>query len=105
MLAKFGNIYPDSLKFTEISTKFTEQFTADKIKKELAYFEMPDTSFERTYGWAWLLKLQLELQSSESDLWTQISKILKPLSENYIKSKIHIFNNLKVQFVWSRARQ
>ena len=40
---------------------FNAQFTVDKVEKELDYFKKNkyNKSFERTYGWAWLLKLQV----------------------------------------------
>ena len=39
---------------------FNAQFTSDKVSKELEYFQTKwGESFERTYGWAWLLKLQV----------------------------------------------
>ena len=42
---------------------FNEQFTAKKVRKEVEYFQTKSGGrFERTYGWAWLLKLQEELE-------------------------------------------
>ena len=38
---------------------FDTQFTVDKVAVELKLFEQEyNYSFERTYGWAWFLKLQ-----------------------------------------------
>ena len=39
-------------------------FKAEKVLKELQHFEK-ENSFERTYGWAWLLKLFDELQTNQ----------------------------------------
>ena len=41
-----------------VCSVFDAQFTSEKIEEEVAYFEKHST-FERTYGWAWLLKLQV----------------------------------------------
>jgi len=41
---------------------FDARFTAMGVVQEIAYFAAPGrASFERPYGWAWLLKLQAEL--------------------------------------------
>ena len=54
----------------------------DKVEKELAYFKKDkwNKTFERTYGWAWLLKLQEELVK----LNTNWSDILKPLVQHIV---------------------
>jgi hypothetical protein len=48
---------------------FDRHFTSENISVELAYLQQPSRrAFERTYGWAWLLKLQAELHAlSEAD--------------------------------------
>ena len=50
---------------TEAFELRVENLTAENIAQEVAYFSMNDESqsFERTYGWAWLLKLQEELRT------------------------------------------
>ena len=77
-----GNLFPDSEIFTNISTALASQITPEKIKAELTYFQRPAAkNFERTYGWAWLLKLQTELQSSEVKEFQKLGEVLKPLAE------------------------
>ena len=61
---------------------FTAQLTVEKVGKELAYFHRePASSFERTYGWAWLLKLQEQLLKVNTD-W---SDILHPLVQHIVQ--------------------
>ena len=61
---------------------FTAQLTVEKVWKELSYFKRePASSFERTYGWAWLLKLQEELLKLNPD-W---SDILQPLVQHIVQ--------------------
>jgi len=62
-----------------------ENLTAEKIKTEVDYFTMnsQSASFERTYGWAWLLKLQEELYTWDHPKAKEWYDNLKPL-ENYI---------------------
>lgn len=63
--------YPAPSPFTKADTVtavFDEQFTAEKVQGELGVFQSEANKiFERTYGWAWLLKLQQELLSSPLD--------------------------------------
>ena len=53
-----------NLSFELCHLVFDAQFTAEKIEEEIAYFEKHST-FERTYGWAWLLKLQVKISVKE----------------------------------------
>ena len=54
-------------------------FTPENIKKELLYFERAtENAFERPYGWAWLLKLQEELNESQ---YPQFKVALQPLTD------------------------
>ena len=51
------------------------------MEKEIEYFSSKfGSSFERTYGWAWLLKLQEELQNLHTSQGSNWDSILLPLS-------------------------
>lgn len=80
LLARLLNKYPNTDLAQRITNLFDEQFQVRKAQMELAYF-MPkvNKSFERTYGWAWLLKLQSELKKSELDASHKWSQTLAPL--------------------------
>jgi hypothetical protein len=60
--------------------------TRDKISVELAYFDQKyNKSFERTYGWAWLLKLAEELYTW-NDLQGKVWYAnLQPLAERMVE--------------------
>ena len=61
-LVRLLRIAPANAHVQTIEAWFTQHFTPDNFAQECAYLEQPlRQSFERTYGWAWLLKLQLEL--------------------------------------------
>jgi hypothetical protein len=95
LLAKAISKYPD----TELSAKaialFDKQFTAEKVGQELAYFAPKlNKSFERTYGWAWLLKLQAELTNLKEDSIHQWSANLKPLTDHVATSYIKFLPKL-----------
>lgn len=66
LLASLLNMYPDTELEKEVIAIFDKQFQVPKIQMELAYF-LPkvNKSFERTYGWAWYLKLIAELRVCE----------------------------------------
>src|SRR5205814_3976248 len=52
------------------------------LQAEADYFTQPNRkSFERTYGWAWLLKLAEELHTWDDPDARQWSRNLRPLSE------------------------
>lgn len=89
LLAKAIRKFPE----TELSEKaialFDKQFTTEKVAQELAYFEPKlNKSFERTYGWAWLLKLHAELTTLEADKTHKWSEKLKPLTDHIVSSYI-----------------
>ena len=61
-LATVLRLYPDVPEAPAIRALFDDSFTAEKVAGETAYVLRPASrSFERPYGWAWLLKLQAEL--------------------------------------------
>jgi hypothetical protein len=57
--------FPALVQRPAIVALFERHYTAQKVAAECAYFLAPGrTSFERPYGWAWLLKLAGELRLS-----------------------------------------
>ena len=60
-----------------------ENITSEHIKTEIEYFKLNryTKSFERTYGWAWLLKLQEELYTWDDPMAQDLYKILDPLAQ------------------------
>jgi hypothetical protein len=74
--------FPELEKREELLQKIQRNLTSENIKVEIAYLNTKDNkTFERTYGWAWLLKLQQELDSWESEYGKELSQILQPLSD------------------------
>lgn len=54
--------FPELPEAHEIGLALSRHFTSDNIEIEARYFRQPtNRAFERTYGWAWLLKLQTAL--------------------------------------------
>jgi hypothetical protein len=74
--------FPDLPEAPDIRASLDENLTRESIKGELAYLEGPERkSFERTYGWAWLLKLAVELHSSGDPDCQRWFTNLKPLAD------------------------
>jgi hypothetical protein len=75
LLARCARLYPTLPQQDEIAALFDEHFTAANMQQELAYFLPPERiSFERPYGWAWLLALAQELQTWQhprAKVWLQ----------------------------------
>ncbi len=65
----------------EIRAALDKNLTPENLLAEVAYFkESGRTSFERTYGWAWLLKLAEELHDWEDEDGQRWSRDLEPLA-------------------------
>jgi hypothetical protein len=81
LLAKMLRLFPDLPQSGAIRTLFEEQLTATNIAGELRYLERPlQDTFERPYGWAWLLMLASELARHETPGAAAWFKALQPLA-------------------------
>jgi hypothetical protein len=77
LLARLARRYPTMAAAERIRGHFATAFTPDNIAVELAYLARPSSgTFERPYGWAWLLMLAAELRSSDE-------RVLTPLAEAF----------------------
>lgn len=77
LLKKFPNL--DNRE--EIIRKLEINLSAANIRQEVAYLNKPhEKSYERTYGWAWLLKLQYELETLDEPFAKKLASNLKPLA-------------------------
>ncbi len=73
--------FPDLKKADEIRKKLKASLSEENIRAEVRYFSNEqESSFERTYGWAWVLKLAQELETWEDPLGAELSKNLQPLT-------------------------
>ena len=75
--------FPDLERGEEAMKMIDANLTKENIEKEVAYFSMNSlsASFERTYGWAWLLKLQEELYTWDNPKAKEWYKNLQPLAD------------------------
>jgi hypothetical protein len=63
-LARLLRLYPDHCHAAATARHFDHRLTAEAVAGEMALLAAPQArSFERPYGWGWLLKLAAELQA------------------------------------------
>lgn len=85
MLIKLLKTFPGIRNGAQIRAALSQNISAENILKEVAYFKQPGRkSFERTYGWAWLLKLAEELHGWEDEDGIKWAKNLKPLEKEIV---------------------
>ncbi len=76
--------FPELEKKEEAIQMLDQNLTKENLEKELAFFKRNKytKSFERTYGWAWLLKLQEELYTWDHPKAKEWFENMKPLAEH-----------------------
>jgi len=86
MLVRLLKEFPGLPETKLIRKKLSENLSALHIAAEIKYFDAPlSKSFERTYGWAWLLKLQQELITWNDRDAVQWRTALQPLCDTVIR--------------------
>lgn len=85
MLVRLLRRFPALPEAARIRAVLDENLAPANIAAEVAYWKKPNRkSFERTYGWAWLLALAAELKAwPEAQAWSQD---LQPLTETVIEA-------------------
>src|SRR5262245_51027481 len=92
MLARLARLFPDLPETKEIRTVLAEHLTAANLKAEADYFARPESrSFERPYGWAWLLKLAEELRAWDDKDARELSKNLQPVTDVVVARYLNYF--------------
>jgi hypothetical protein len=85
MLIRLLKLFPNMPEAPAIRAAINKTITKENILQEVKYFEMPLTSsWERTYGWAWLLKLDEELFTWNDPDGIQWHNFLQPLTQKII---------------------
>ena len=74
--------FPDLAKAETLKSYLKEHLTKENIQAEVTYFNGEhNKSYERTYGWAWLLKLAEELHTWDDPLARELEQNLQPLTD------------------------
>ncbi len=88
--------FPALDKNSEIEKILLTNVTKENIEKEVAYFHGKyNKSWERTYGWAWLLKLAEELYTWDNETARVLEKNLQPLTDLIVQKYIDFLPKLK----------
>jgi len=84
LLATLYRRLPSLTDAVRIRDLFDGQFTAVKVAREVAYLSQPSSrTFERPYGWAWLLMLAAELARHDTDDGRRWSTAIRPLADAF----------------------
>ena len=86
MLVRLLKRFPDLETAGEIRMALDKNLSAESVRIEVAYLsEENRKSFERTYGWAWLLKLAEALHGWKDPQGRSWAKNLRPLAEAIVQ--------------------
>jgi Protein of unknown function (DUF2891) len=95
MLVKLLKTFPELQDKDLIKRKLAENISAENILAEVKYFKRnEENSFERTYGWAWLLKLAEELHTFDDPLSRELEKNLRPLTDIVVQRHLEFLPKL-----------
>ena len=85
LLATVLRLFPDGREAHEIEKLFDAQLTTSKVEAEVDYLDQPlRGTFERPYGWAWLLMLAAELERHLTERANRWSQALAPLTAAFV---------------------
>ncbi|NNK83783.1 MAG: DUF2891 domain-containing protein [Flavobacteriaceae bacterium] len=91
LLKQFPNLDNREIIIEMLKTNITKE----KIKAEVEYFYgKHNTSYERTYGWAWLLKFAEELYTWDNPLARELEVNLQPLTDLLVDKYIEFLPKL-----------
>jgi hypothetical protein len=92
MLVRLLRVFPELPEKQRILAVLGEHLSAKNLQAEADYFARPSAkSFERPYGWAWLLKLAEELHGWDTPEGRAWSKNLKPLADVIVDRYLAFF--------------
>ena len=87
--------FPNLENSDEIKHKLLKNISEENIEQELVYFNGEhNKSFERTYGWAWLLKLAEELHTWDDNVARELENNLQPLTDLIVAKYIEFLPKL-----------
>ena len=87
--------FPSLHEAATIRKKLIANISKEHIQQEVAYFELiGNASYERTYGWAWILKLAEEIHTWNDPLARDLENNLQPLTDVIVASYIEFLPKL-----------
>jgi hypothetical protein len=92
MLVRLLRLFPDLPERKEVRVVLARHLTARNLRAEADSLARPNAqSFERPYGWAWLLKLAEELHGWDDPDAREWSRNLKPLTDTIVARYLAFF--------------
>ncbi|HEY5469387.1 MAG TPA: DUF2891 domain-containing protein [Bacteroidales bacterium] len=87
--------FPQMAEAESIRHKLERHLSAKNINTELALFKGDNLTFERPYGWGWILQLQNELLTWNTPTGRELSQNLNPLARFLAHEWIGFLNKLQ----------
>ncbi len=85
LLARALRRYPELSCASEIRALFAERISPANVEAECAYLRRPEArSFERPYGWGWLLALQAEFDQHTGAESRRVAETMRPLADSFV---------------------
>jgi hypothetical protein len=92
MLVRLLRLFPDLPEKRQVREALAENLTRKNLQAETDYLARPNSkSFERPYGWAWLLKLAEELHGWDDPQGREWSRNVKPLADAIVARYLDFF--------------
>ena len=100
-LVKLLKLFPELDNANEIKQKLLNNISTENMQKEMDFFHGKyNKSWERTYGWAWYLKLVEELHTWDDPVARELENNLQPLAallvERYFEFLPKLFYPIRV---------
>ncbi len=93
---KLLKMFPNLKEKEKTRNILSQNITKEKIAIEVQYFKgKHNKSYERTYGWAWLLKLAEELHTWDDPMAKELESNLQPLTDLIVQKYIDFLPKLK----------
>lgn len=94
-LVRLLKMFPKLDKADAIKERLLKSISKENILTEVSFFDDEhNKSFERTYGWAWLLKLTEELHTWDEAIARQLETNLQPLTNLIVEKYIEFLPKL-----------
>jgi len=94
-LVRLLKMFPELENAEAIKERLIKSLSKENILTEVAFFDNElNKSFERTYGWAWLLKLAEELHTWDIPAARELETNLQPLTNLIIEKYIEFLPKL-----------
>ena len=117
MLIRLLKKFPNMPEASEVRKKLNKNLQVKNIAAELAYLKTASKSWERMYGWAWLLKLSEELytwKDADGKKWFKNLQVLSDaIAEKYlqflpiqtypVRTGVHPNTAFGLSFAWDYA--